>query len=211
MSVGRLVRIAVRVGLVAVVATVLYVVVTFLQVWNASTNDGHDKAEAIIVLGAAQYDGTPSPVLEGRLEHAIDLYGAQVAPIVVVTGGKQPGDRFTEAAASYTYLRAAGVPEAAILREEQGANTWEQLAAATRELRSRGMTSAVLVSDDYHAYRLDRIAHELGLIAQVSPVDPGLSVGGRVKAMARETAAVAVGRIIGFRRLVNLDDQLPTG
>lgn len=211
MIVGRLVRIAVRVGLLAVVGTTLYVVVTFFQVWHASTQEHHDPAEAIIVLGAAQYDGTPSPVLEGRLEHAIDLYGMQVAPIVVVTGGKQPGDRFTEAGASYGYLREAGVPEAAILREEQGVNTWEQLAAATRELRSRGMTSAVLVSDDYHAYRLDRIAHELGLTAQVSPVDPGLSIDGRIKAMARETAAVAVGRIIGFRRLVRLDPQIPTG
>lgn len=208
MTIGRLVRIAVRVGLLAVVGVVLYVGVTFAQVWNASTQDHQEPAEAIVVLGAAQYDGTPSPVLRARLEHAIDLYGAQVAPIVVVTGGKQPGDRFTEAAASFAYLRANGVPEAAILREEQGANTWEQLAAATRELRSRGMSSAVLVSDDYHAYRLDRIAQELGLSAQVSPVDPGLSTGGRVRAMARETAAVAVGRIIGFRRLVNLDDQL---
>lgn len=211
MTPGRLVRIAVRVGLLAVIGVVLYVGITFFQVWNASTQDHNEPAEAIIVLGAAQYDGEPSPVLIGRLEHAIDLYGAQAAPIVVVTGGKQPGDRFTEAAASYTYLRSKGVPEAAILREEQGANTWEQLAAATRELRSRGMSSVILVSDDYHAYRLDRIAHELGLTAQVSPVDPGLSFGGRIRAMARETAAVAVGRVIGFRRLVSLDEQINSG
>jgi uncharacterized SAM-binding protein YcdF (DUF218 family) len=206
--VRRLLRIAIRIGLFLVGALVLYVVVTFVQVWTASNQAHQDPAQAIVVLGAAQYDGRPSPVLQGRLEHAVELYEAGVAKTIVVTGGKQDGDRFTEAAASFAYLREAGVPEARILREEQGKNTWEQLAASARLLRDRGMTSAVLVSDDYHAYRLDRIAHELGLDAQVSPVDPGLSLGGRVRAMGKETAAVAVGRIIGFRRLVDLDDQL---
>lgn len=208
MTLRRLLRILVRVGVFCVGALVLYVGITFFQVLNASNQAHQDPAQTIIVLGAAQYDGTPSPVLRARLEHAIDLYEAGVAGTIVVTGGKQEGDRFTEAAASYRYLRDQGIADERILREEQGSNTWEQLAAATRELRARGMTSAVLVSDDYHAYRLDRIAQELGLEAQVSPVDPGLSFGGEVRAMARETAAVAVGRVIGFRRLVNLDDQL---
>ncbi|WP_436795205.1 YdcF family protein [Actinospongicola halichondriae] len=206
--VRRLLRLAVRIGLFCVGALALYVAVTFVQVLDASNQAHQEPAQAIIVLGAAQYDGTPSPVLAARLDHAIELHRAGVANTIVVTGGKQEGDRFTEAAASFDYLRKAGIAEERILREEQGSNTWEQLAAATRELRTRGMTSAVLVSDDYHAYRLDRISAELGLDAQVSPVDPGLSVGGKVRAMGRETVAVAVGRVIGFRRLVNLDDQL---
>ena len=208
MSARRLVRLGVRVALVAVLLLLAYVMVTFLQVWNASRQSGADVTQAIVVLGAAQYDGRPSPVLAGRLDHAVELYEAGVAPTIVVTGGKREGDRFTEAAASYEYLRRAGVPEEAILREEQGDNTWSQLAATTRFLRERGVTSAVLVSDDYHAYRLDRIAHELGLRAQVSPVDPNLSSGARMKALARETVAVAAGRVIGFRRLVDLDSQL---
>ena len=208
MTLRRLLRIAIRTGTLVLAAAVLYVGVTFVQVWNASNQAHQEPAQAIIVLGAAQYDGTPSPVLRARLDHAVDLYRDGVAKTIVVTGGKQPDDRFTEAAASFAYLREADVPEERILREEQGANTWAQLAAATRVLRDRGMTSAVLVSDDYHAYRLDRIAHEIGLDAQVSPVDPHLSLGGEAKAMVRETVAVAVGRVIGFRRLVNLDDQL---
>lgn len=208
MTLRRLLRILIRIGVFLTGALLLYVVVTFAQVLHASKQAHQEPAQAIVVLGAAQYDGTPSPVLEGRLEHAIELYEAGVANTIVVTGGKQEGDRFTEAAASYDYLRDHGVPGGRILREEQGSNTWEQLAAATRELQARGMTSAVLVSDDYHSYRLDRIANELGLQAQVSPVDPGLSVGGKAKAMARETVAVGLGRVIGFRRLVNLDDQL---
>lgn len=204
----RWLRTLVRAGLLLVAALTAYVAITFVQVWNASTQTHEDPTEAIIVLGAAQYDGVPSPVLQARLDHALELHEAGVSDTIVVTGGKQPGDRFTEAAASYDYLRAAGIPERSILREEQGENTWEQLAAATRFLGDRGITSAVLVSDDYHAYRLDRIAHELGLDAQVSPVDSGLSLAGEVRALAKETAAVAVGRVIGFRRLVDLDDQI---
>ncbi len=201
-------RVAVKAASVLVLAVGFYLGITFLQVWRASTQDSHDAAEAIIVLGAAQYDGVPSPVLRGRLDHAIELYEAGVAPTLVVTGGKQPGDRFTEAAAGYRYLRDNGVPEFAILREEQGANTWDQLAAAARFLEPQDIDDVVLVSDDYHAYRLERIADELGLDAQISPVDPGLSTTGRARAMGRETVAVAVGRLIGFRRLVDLDDSL---
>lgn len=208
MSPRRVVRIGIRVALALVALLLAYVFVTFLQVWNATNRSANDPAQAIIVLGAAQYDGRPSPVLARRLDHAIELYEAGVAPTIVVTGGKREGDRFTEAAAGFRYLREAGIPEGDILREEQGDNTWDQLAATTRFLRGRGIRSAVLVSDDYHAYRLDRIAHELGLVAQVSPVDPRLSTGARIRAMTRETVAVAVGRVIGFRRLVDLDQQL---
>jgi len=207
-SPGRALRLVVRLGALAVLAVAVYVGVTFVQVWRATDADSHRPAQAIIVLGAAQYDGRPSPVLQGRLDHAVGLYDQGVAPILLVTGGKLPGDRYTEAAASYRYLRERGVPDEDIVREEQGSNTWSQLAAATRILRSRRLFDVVLVSDDYHAYRLDRIADELGLRAQVSPVDPGLSTAGRARALARETAAVAVGRVIGFRRLVDLDDQL---
>jgi uncharacterized SAM-binding protein YcdF (DUF218 family) len=208
-SMGRALRLGVRAAALVIALGVVYVLITFVQVWQATDQDSHEPAQAIIVLGAAQYDGRPSPALEGRLAHVLELYEQGVAPTIVVTGGKRVGDRFTEAAASYRYLRAHGVPEEAILREEDGANTWEQLAAATRLLRLNNMHDAVLISDDYHAYRLDRIAHELGLDAQVSPVDPGLSRLGKARALVRETAAVAVGRVIGFRRLVNLDDQLP--
>ncbi|MDZ7734307.1 MAG: YdcF family protein [Acidimicrobiia bacterium] len=161
-------RLVVRAGSVLTVLVAIYLLITFVQVWNASNRTHEDQTQAIIVLGAAQYDGRPSPVLEARLDHAIELYDAGVSPTIVVTGGKQPGDRFTEAAAGYEFLRRRDIPDAAILREEQGSNTWEQLAAASRFLAERDITRVVLVSDDYHAYRLGRIADELGLVAQVS-------------------------------------------
>lgn len=200
----RLLRFGFRTGLIVSGAAVLYLVITFFQVWSASNADEHEPADAAVVLGAAQYDGTPSPVLQRRLDHAIDLYQDDIVDQIVVTGGKQPGDRFTEAAASYSYLRDAGVPDAHILREEQGTNTWEQLAAVARFLEPRGVERVILVSDDYHALRLGKTAEEVGLDAQVSPIDSGLSFGGQARALVRETGAVAIGRIIGFRRLVSL-------
>jgi uncharacterized SAM-binding protein YcdF (DUF218 family) len=182
----------------------LYLLITFVQVWMASRRDDARPADAIVVLGAAQYDCRPSPVLERRLHHALDLYQSGIAGRIVVTGGKREGDRCTEATAGAEYLMANGVPEADLLRENQGANSWESLAAAARILREQGLTRAVLVTDGYHALRVEAIADELGLDAVVSPSRKG----GSPRDYFEETAAVSIGRIIGFGRLVNIDDQV---
>lgn len=181
-----------------------YLAVTAAQVWQASTraaNEAPDAAGAIIVLGAAQYDGRPSPALQQRLDHAAALYDAEVAPIIVVTGGNQPGDRFTEAAAAATYLvDHSGVPESAIRREVEGRNSYLQVAASARFLREEGIEDVVLVSHPLHARRLALIAAEVGLDGAVSA-----TTGTReLSVAARETAAVAVGQVIGFRRLTEL-------
>jgi uncharacterized SAM-binding protein YcdF (DUF218 family) len=201
----RWVRLAVRIVLLVVVMAVLYFSITFVQVYRASNHDGARSAEAIVVLGAAQYDGRPSPVLQTRLDHAIELWQEGFAPVVVVTGGRQEGDRYTEAAAGYQYLRDEGVPDSAILREESGTNTWEQLAGSARFLDERGISSVLLVTDGYHAYRVRTVAEELGLTAAVSPNETQHSTAGQFKALFRETAAVSIGRIIGYGRLVRLD------
>ena len=99
-----------RLVLAAVLALVGYLVLTFVQVLSASRDDDRVRSDAIVVLGAAQYDGTPSPVLRQRLDHALDLYRDGVAGRIVLTGGKQAGDRFTEAYAGYRYLTGRGVP-----------------------------------------------------------------------------------------------------
>jgi uncharacterized SAM-binding protein YcdF (DUF218 family) len=186
------------------VLVVVYVGVTFVQVWLASRRDGARSAEAIVVLGAAQYDCRPSPVLEERLDHALELYEGGTAGTIVVTGGRQEGDRCTEATASAEYLLAAGVPDADVLREVQGTSTWESLAASARILRDVRLTHVVLVTDGYHALRVQAIADELGLDASVSPSGNG----GSIRDYVEETAAVAVGRIVGFRRLVDLEVQV---
>jgi len=200
----RTARLAVKVGLVVGLAAVVYLAVTYVQVWHASRTDGSRPSDAIIVLGAAQYDCEPSPALERRLDHAKELYDDGVAPRIVVTGGKQAGDRCTEAAAGANYLRARGVPDGDILPEVRGTSTWESIAASANFLGDDGWDRVVLVTDGYHAFRVRAIAEELGLDAAVSPVGGA----GSSRDLLEETGVVAVGRVIGFRRLVDIDDRL---
>lgn len=184
----------------------VYVGGTFVQVLLAAQRDDVPNpqarpAQAIIVMGAAQYDGVPSPVLKARLDHALALYQWGMAPVIVVTGGRQTGDRFTEATAGYTYLRKHGVPDAAIRREVQGRSTWESLQASAAFLHDEGIHDVILVSNAYHSKRLLAMAHDVGMDARVSPTDQKLSFGMKLRHTARETVAVSVGRIVGFRRL----------
>ena len=178
-----------------------YLAVTFIQVWWASRQDHARPADAIVVLGAAQYNGVPSSILRARLDHAYDLYTRDLAPVIVVTGGKQPGDQFTEAESSATYLHGKGVPDDDILREVSGTSSFESLAAASQFLKDRSIHSVLLVSDAFHSFRIDAIADELGLEGHTSPTRTSPITGfSNARHLFRETAAVAVGRIIGYRR-----------
>ncbi|GIU87078.1 MAG: hypothetical protein KatS3mg009_1593 [Acidimicrobiia bacterium] len=198
----RVLRTALRVALVAAGLLAAYLLVTFVQVWRAARHDGARPSDAIVVLGAAQYDGRPSPVLAARLDHALDLYEEGIAPVIVVTGGRQEGDRFTEATAAATYLHEHGVPDDVILRETTGRSSWESLAAAARFLAARDLTRVVLVSDPYHAARIDAIASEVGLDATVSPTRTSPITGAAEwRRFAAETVRVAAGRVFGFGRL----------
>jgi uncharacterized SAM-binding protein YcdF (DUF218 family) len=190
-----------------VLLTVGYFGVTFVQVWMASRDDAARPAEAIIVLGAAQYDGRPSAVLRARLDHAAELYKAEIAPIVVLTGGGQPGDRFTEAYAGAVYLRQAGVPDEALRLETGGHNSWQSLAAAARFLRKESISEVVLVTSPYHSLRVVHIADEVGLEGHASPAKdaPDKVTLGH---LTHETLAVGIGRIIGYRHLIDLNDRV---
>ena len=188
-----------RTAVIVAALGVLYVGITFIQVLVASGADDREAADAIVVLGAAQYDGEPSPVLAGRLDHAEELWREGLAPIIVTTGSNLPGDRFTEGYTGYTYLRDAGVADEELLVITDGASTWEQLAATARQLRLRDLDSVILVSDPYHALRLTQIADEVGLEATVSSTDGSSSI----RQLLRETAAVSLGRILGYRRVDN--------
>ncbi|MCX7620156.1 MAG: YdcF family protein [Acidimicrobiales bacterium] len=179
---------------------VLYVAVTFTQVWWASRQDAPRSASAIVVLGAAQWDGRPSPVLAQRLEHAADLYARGLAQLVIVTGGKQAGDRITQGMAGFQYLRGKGVPESALKVEVDGVDTYTELSASALIVGNAGLPpEVILVSDPYHMFRAQAIAREVGLRASPSPTDTSSTFA----QLARETAAVAVGRIVSFRRLSN--------
>lgn len=179
---------------------VAYVTLTALQVIWASGHDSDGVADAVVVLGAAQYDGSPSGALRGRLDHAAALYRNGRTSAIVVTGGNQPGDRTTEGMTGFVYLRDAGIPEAALLVENGSTNTWEQLSATKLILDERGFGRALLVSDPYHNLRLLGAARQLDLDAGVSSTHTPVHAGDVV----RETAAVSVGRLIGYRRLASI-------
>lgn len=191
-----------RLVALALVGTIAYLGVTLVQVWLASRRDGAQRADAIVVLGAAQYNGRPSPVLAARLDHAASLYERGFADVIVVTGGRQPGDRFTEATASAKYLARRGVPDRSIMREVQGRSTWESLSSAARFLAREGRVHVVVVTDPFHAARAGAIADEVGLDAAVSPTRSS-PIGGAEEMVhiLKETLAVGAGRIVGYRRL----------
>ena len=208
----RLVRRIVALGLLAIV---VYLGVTFAQVWLSSRRDAARPADAIVVMGAAQYDGRPSPVLRARLDQAAALYDEGIAPLVVVTGGQIANDpsNNTEAKASADYLaREHSIPQDDILRENDACNTWDSLASASAFLRRDGHEKVVLVSDPFHSYRVAAMAGELHLDAAVSPTRTS-PIGGaeEVKHLLRETAIVAVGRVVGFRNLMGVDDLRSEG
>jgi uncharacterized SAM-binding protein YcdF (DUF218 family) len=139
------------------------------RVWSVGQADGRRPADAIVVMGAAQYDGRPSPVFAARLDHAIELYKAGLAPYLVVTGGRQEGDRTTEAATARAYAIARGVPEAAILAEDTGRTTLQSLENVAAVFGDRGLRSALFVSDRMHMLRVLRLARDQGIVGYSSP------------------------------------------
>ena len=179
-----------------------YFAVTFVQVWRAARSDDARPSEAIVVLGAAQFDGRPSAVFRARLDHAADLFAEGIAPTIVVTGGKQEGDRFTEASAGAAYLVERGVPDGAILRETTSSSSFESLSASSRFLDERGIDKVVLVSDGFHSLRIEAIADELGLDAVTSPTRTSPIDGAdEWWHFLTEAVRVGFGRLIGFDRL----------
>jgi len=199
------VRRAIVVVGVASVSVVVYFLVTLAQVWSTGRDDsfatGARTADAIVVLGAAQYDGRPSPQLQARLDHALLLWKREAAAFIVVTGGKQANDRFTEAQAGREYLITNGVPATAILVEPNGASTFESLAGVRRDLVAT-IGHVVLVSDPYHVLRARLVADELGFVVDVSATRSGVTQGtAALRRNAREALGIMVGRITGFRQL----------
>ncbi len=139
------------------------------RIWDQGDRDEQRPAGAIVVMGAAQYNGKPSPVFAARLDHGVALYLAGIAPYLVVTGGKGNGDRWTEAAVGRAYALERGVPASAILVEDRGRTTLESLGGVATILRDAGIDDAVFVSDRTHMLRVLRIAADHGITAWGSP------------------------------------------
>jgi uncharacterized SAM-binding protein YcdF (DUF218 family) len=154
-----------------------YTVLTVFGLWLLAlgaviawgSRDRAKTSDAIVVLGAAQYWGKPSPVLRARLDHAVDLYRRGMAPRLVLTGGVGVGDTTSEAAVSRKYVIREGVPDSAILLETTGRTTRESLRSVATMLRARARRRVILVSDPFHMLRLDILARRFGLVPYTSP------------------------------------------
>jgi uncharacterized SAM-binding protein YcdF (DUF218 family) len=157
-------------GLLLLAAAIGYTV-ALAMVLVVSQQDDRRPVDAIIVLGAAQYNGRPSPVLRARLDHALGLYRDGLAPVVVVTGGVGLGDTISEALVGKRYLAAHGIPVEAIIAQPQGRTTMASMTAVAQWLRRRGLQRVLLVSDPFHMFRLRLEARRTALEAYTSPTE----------------------------------------
>lgn len=155
--------------LTALAAVVVAGLILGMLISRQATRDEAGPADAIVVLGAAQWNGKPSPVLQARLDHAYDLWAAKYAPAIIVTGGTGDGDQYSESAVARQYLIGRGVPGSALLMEQQGRTSYESMVGASDLMKQHGWRRALLVSDPFHMLRLKRMADDLGLRGLTSP------------------------------------------
>ncbi len=189
-----------RVLIVSGVFVAVAVGMTAVRVWQQGGQDEQRTVDAIVVLGAAQYDGRPSPVFAARLDHAVDLWRSGIATSFVVTGGKLPGDRTTESAVARRFAIDHGVPGSVIYGEHDAHNTLDSLRAIAAMMLARGQRSAVFVSDPTHMLRVLRIAKDLGIEAYGSPTTTSpvqADLGQMLTATAHELGALAVYFVTG--------------
>ena len=185
-------RWALRIVVGLALVGVLLVVYVAGHIWLVARENNHPRSDAIIVLGASQYNGRPSPVFAARLDHALTLYADHVAPRIVTVGGKQPGDAFTEAAAGADYLHRHGVPTSALVAVPTGHDTLRSLRAVKKRFMRSDWHTAVLVTDPWHCLRSRTMARDVGISAQTSPERTGPAVASRsveIRYISRETEA----------------------
>jgi uncharacterized SAM-binding protein YcdF (DUF218 family) len=187
-----------RVVLGAVLIGLLVVGGTAFRVWQVARIDDRRPVDAVVVLGAAQYDGEPSSVFAARLRHAQQLYEDGMAPRIVTTGGGRAGDAYTEAAAGRRYLVARGVPASDVVAVPVGSDTLGSLEAVAATAKRDGWSSALVVSDPWHSLRARQMARDSGLEAWTSPTRTGPVVQTRetqVRYIVRETGAMLYYRL----------------
>ncbi|TDQ52035.1 uncharacterized SAM-binding protein YcdF (DUF218 family) [Actinorugispora endophytica] len=197
-------------GIAALVLVVIVMipVATWGWVWFTARQDQRPSSDAIVVLGASQYNGQPSPVFEARLRHAADLYEEGVAPAIVTVGGNQPGDNFTEGGSGGRWLEQEGVPSERIVAIGEGSDTLESLELVSLAFRERGWTTAVIVSDPWHSLRSREMAEGFGIEAATSPARSGPAVLERETQLwyiTRETASLWHYWIFGESATVRVD------
>ena len=141
----------------------------YQQIRNSAVRDEARKADAIVVLGAAQYNGRPSPVLKARLDHAFNLYEKGYADFIITTGSYGPDPNFSEAHVGTQYLIQRGINPARILTEQGSGSTHASIQAAAVLMQAKGWKSAIVVSDGFHLFRLKKMLEDSGILAFTSP------------------------------------------
>ena len=199
-------RLAVKLVLLLLAAVVVYYAATLVQVWLTSRRYDPVDAQAIVVMGAAQHDGVPSPDLRSRLGEALRLYHERHGHLFVCTGSMKPGPVATEAQSCMTYLTARGVPGPDVI-EVGGRSSWTELARAADSLRRLGDTSVLIVTDPFREDRSMAIATEVGLTPHPAPAQAS-PIGGTSLALdfLKTAAVVAIGRIVGYKLLHEISD-----
>lgn len=158
-----------RALLVPVIAVLLYLAVVAVQIQRQSNVDEARPADVIIIMGAAEYRGKPSPVLRARIDHALELWERKLAPRILTTGGAGGDPVYTEGEVARNYLVRHGVPSEAILVESEGESTWESTAIAAEMMRRMNLKSCIVVSDAYHIFRVKKMLEFRGLDVYGSP------------------------------------------
>jgi vancomycin permeability regulator SanA len=192
----------VLVALVLLGLVLIPIIASAVAVWRAAHTDeasAIDRADVILVLGAAQYAGEPSPIFRGRLDHSALLFEKGFADRIMVLGSRQRGDEFTEAEAGANYLLGQGIPFEALHTSPSGSTTFQSLRGAAQEMRDLDLDSAFLVSDPWHNLRIRRMARDLGIEGYVSATwhSAARSQSTRLQGYARETFAYLYYRVFG--------------
>ena len=165
----RFLKWGVLAGVVILVVFLVYGVYIYGQIRDWAVRDDVHPADAIVVLGAAQYNGRPSPVLKARLDHAFDLYRKGYARTIITTGSYGPDPNFSEAQVSTKYLVQHGVEGSSIITDQGSGSTYDSIDAASGLLKAKGWKTALVVSDGFHLYRVKRMFTDKGIIAYTSP------------------------------------------
>jgi uncharacterized SAM-binding protein YcdF (DUF218 family) len=189
-----------RLLVLASVAAVSLLVITAVQVVHTASLQEVHPADAIVVFGAAEYSGRPSPVLRARLDHALDLFHRGVAPVVITTGGAAGDPSFSEGGVGRDYLMRHGVPERSLIAETQGRDTSESAVRVGVIMRANGLRSCVAVSDAYHVFRIRKLLEHEGLAPVYIAPRPDSrphSVWQRAVAVLREATSYLLWRV-GF-------------
>jgi uncharacterized SAM-binding protein YcdF (DUF218 family) len=152
-----------RLFLVAVVALAAFLTITAIQVVHTASLQELHPADAIVIFGAAEYSGRPSPVLRARLDHALDLFHSGLAPVIITTGGAAADPVFSEGGVGRDYLMRHGVPERSLIAETQGRDTSESALRVAVIMRANGLHSCVAVSDAYHVFRIRKLLQHEGI------------------------------------------------